>query len=79
MKGDGSAEVEDVEAAAALPHAMAPVEAQALIAAAASESCITAAAPRSLNEATGRRKKNGEAAAALPPSVAPAGALSVYS
>jgi hypothetical protein len=78
VKGDDGEKEGDVDAAGALRHAVAPWERQASIAATASEACIATAAPMSLREAP-RRKKNDDAAAALPHAVAFVGAPSVCS
>jgi hypothetical protein len=57
VKAGAGEEEEDVNAAAALPHAVAPVVAPSIYFCGGKRYIYAAVAPRSLMEATGRRKR----------------------
>jgi hypothetical protein len=71
VKGGDGEEEEDVDKAAALPHAVEPVGVPNVY--------CCGGADESEGGGDGEEGRNGEAAAALPHAVAPVGALSMYS
>jgi hypothetical protein len=75
--GDGEKE-EDVDAAAALPHAVAPVGAPSTYCCGCERSVYCCGCAEESKRSGGEEEKDGGVAAALPHSVAPVGAPSLY-
>jgi hypothetical protein len=76
--GDGKKE-EDVNAAAAMPHVVAPVGAPSVHCCGGERSTYCCYGAEESKIGDGEEKKDGDAAAALPQTVAPVRALSVHS
>jgi hypothetical protein len=78
VKGGDGKEAEDVEAAAALPHAVVPMGAPSVYGYGGERSAYCCGGAEESKGGDGEEKKNGDAAAALPHDAAPVGAPSVY-
>jgi hypothetical protein len=79
VKGSSGEKEEDAEAAAALPHAVAPVGAPSVYCCGGERSVYCCGGAEEPKGGDGEEEKDGGAAAALPHAVAPVGAPSMYS
>jgi len=79
VKAGAGEEEEDVNAAAALPHAVAPVGAPSIYFCGGERSVYCYGGAEDSKGGDGEEVKEGDTAAALPQAVAPVGAPSVYS
>ena len=79
LENDDGEEEEDVDAAAALPHAVAPVGAPSVYCCGGERSVYCYGGAEESKGGKGKEEKDGDAAAALPHAVAPVGAPTAHS